>query len=46
MKKAISLLSIFGVAMIAVFVPEASFAAEDGGGELAFFMCTGNFCYV
>ncbi|MCH7517951.1 MAG: ATP synthase F0 subunit C [Candidatus Dadabacteria bacterium] len=35
MKKVISLLSIFGVAMIAVFVPEASFAAEDGGGELS-----------
>ena len=33
MKKALSLLSIFGVAMIAAFVPESAHAAE-GGGEL------------
>ncbi|MEM7007659.1 MAG: ATP synthase F0 subunit C [Thermodesulfobacteriota bacterium] len=32
MKKALSFLSIFGVAMIAAFVPEAAHAAE--GGEL------------
>lgn len=33
MKKALSLLSIFGVAMIAAFVPESAHAAE-GGGDL------------
>ena len=32
MKKALSLLSIFGVAMIAAFIPESAHAAE--GGEL------------
>lgn len=34
MKKAISMLSIFGVAMIAALVPTAAFAQEGGAGEL------------
>lgn len=34
MKKAVSMLSIFGVAVLATLVPSVAFAAEGGAGEL------------
>ena len=34
MYQAISLLSIFGVAILTAFVPEIAMAAEDGSGDL------------